>query len=192
MHPDLTDLTARYLEGDPEALRRVDGWIRGSASEFRRRLEWQWDDLLQAARFEITRLLRAGAFQGHASLSHYVARVVCHMCIDRIRAQKRIEPVDLDEAARDLPAPGDSPLDLVLRRESAEILQRVLEATAPECRHLWRLILSGASYAEMSRVLGSSEGALRVKVMRCRKKAVALREAFAHDKAGSAESGSGG
>lgn len=38
------------------------------------------------------------------------------------------------------------------------------------------MILDGLSYQEMSLRLGSSEGALRVKALRCRKRAVAVRD----------------
>ena len=39
----------------------------------------------------------------------------------------------------------------------------------------WRLIAMGHSYREMSQRMGVAEGTLRVRVLRCREKAVAVR-----------------
>jgi DNA-directed RNA polymerase specialized sigma24 family protein len=51
-----------------------------------------------------------------------------------------------------------------------------MEETSDECRRLWLMILDGMSYQQMSQRLGASEGALRVKVLRCRKRAIAVRD----------------
>jgi DNA-directed RNA polymerase specialized sigma24 family protein len=45
-----------------------------------------------------------------------------------------------------------------------------------ECRRLWRMLVDGFSYREMSDEYGVSEGALRVRVLRCRRKALEVRE----------------
>ena len=39
---------------------------------------------------------------------------------------------------------------------------------------LWALLLAGRSYREMSELLGVGEGALRVRVLRCRRRAITL------------------
>ena len=44
-----------------------------------------------------------------------------------------------------------------------------------DCRRVLQMILGGASYQEMSQQLQAAEGTLRVKVLRCRKRAVELR-----------------
>jgi DNA-directed RNA polymerase specialized sigma24 family protein len=61
-------------------------------------------------------------------------------------------------------------------REDRDLLMRVLERVSPDCRGMWRLILAGLSYREMSGRLNVAEGTLRVRVLRCREKASALRE----------------
>ena len=60
--------------------------------------------------------------------------------------------------------------------ESKDLLLRVLERMSEDCRRLWSMVLAGLSYREMSRRTGIAEGALRVRVLRCRKRAVELRE----------------
>ena len=45
-----------------------------------------------------------------------------------------------------------------------------------ECWRLWAMILEGLSYREMSDRVQVSKGALQVRVLRCRKRAMELRE----------------
>jgi DNA-directed RNA polymerase specialized sigma24 family protein len=45
-----------------------------------------------------------------------------------------------------------------------------------ECQKLWRMIVAGMSYRQMSERLEVSEGTLRVRVLRCRKRAMARRD----------------
>jgi RNA polymerase sigma factor (sigma-70 family) len=59
--------------------------------------------------------------------------------------------------------------------EVKDLLLRVLDRVPADCRELWRMIHAGLSYREMSTRLGVAEGTLRVRVLRCREKAVAVR-----------------
>jgi DNA-directed RNA polymerase specialized sigma24 family protein len=43
----------------------------------------------------------------------------------------------------------------------------------PHCRELWRLILQGHGYSEISHRLGVRQGTLRVRLLRCRRAATA-------------------
>ena len=169
-------IIAGFLNGESEALDTVEGWIARAASPFRRRLAAHWDDALQAARTEITRLLRQGKFRGESSLKTYLWQVVNHACINQVRSLSRAPSVDF-ESLIEQPASADgSPLEQVLQKESEEIFLRVLVEMPAHCRELWEMILAGLSYREMSARQGISEGALRVRVLRCRKSAVAARE----------------
>lgn len=169
-------LIRRYLAGDPGAVAAVDDWILRAAASYRRRLGSAWDDALQSVRLEITSLLQRGSFRGQSSLKTYVWRIAGHTCLDVIRAQTRAAirnagPVD------DMEIPTTaSPLNDYARKETAALLLRVLDQMSEECRSLWRMILDGLGYQEMSRTLGLTEGNLRVKVLRCRRKAVEVRD----------------
>ncbi len=163
----------RYVRGDAETVAAVDGWILSAARAYRRRLAGEWEDVLQEIRMEVFRLLRSGRFRGEASLKTYLWRVTSHTCIDRIRAQQRGDWL-VHESSKVLeraPERGS----LAVRRETADLLLRVLDEVSGECRKIWRLILEGFSYPEMSRKLDVSEGALRVRALRCRRKAQAIR-----------------
>jgi DNA-directed RNA polymerase specialized sigma24 family protein len=56
-----------------------------------------------------------------------------------------------------------------------DLLLRVVDRASPDCRDLWKMIVLGLSYKEMSGRLGVAEGTLRVRVLRCRERAIALR-----------------
>jgi len=164
---------AGFLRGESAATAAIDDWIARAAGAFRGRLGAHWEDLLQDARLEILRLLRRGSFRGEASLKTYVWRVVLHACLHRLRAQRRwrFEEIDFDLE----PAHEPSPFDSARSREARRLLLRVLERVPLECRELWRMILDGLSYQEMSGSLGVAEGTLRVRVLRCRQRAVGAR-----------------
>jgi len=169
------ELIDGYLEGDPCAVARVDGWLERAASSYRRRLRDQWDDVLQDIRLEITRLLRDGRFRGESSLKTYLWRVASHTCLDRIRARNRWSYVEYDPEGSSDPDPVVQPPQERVWSAERDLLVRVLAQMSEDCRKLWGMVLAGLSYREMSRRTGVSEGALRVRVLRCRKKAVEVR-----------------
>jgi RNA polymerase sigma-70 factor (ECF subfamily) len=173
---DDQEIIARFLRREAESARAIESWIARAASPFRRRLGSNWEDLLQEVTLEITRLLEQGSFRGEARLKTYIWRVTTHACLKQIRAQNKAQWLDLDSIVEKGGPPELSPLNKLLEKESVGLLLRVMERTTDECRGLWRLILAGLSYQEISRQMDASEGALRVKALRCRKRAVALRD----------------
>jgi RNA polymerase sigma factor (sigma-70 family) len=166
------EVVSRYLQGDAEAVGTVDSWISRAAWPYQRRLSSRWEDVLQDVRLEVTRLLGQGKFRGESSLRTYLWQVVSHTCLDQLRAQSRWQWTDLDavdEGRSALPPAATG------RHEDRDLVQRVLERVSGDCGEMWRLIAMGHSYREMSQRMGVAEGTLRVRVLRCREKAVALR-----------------
>jgi RNA polymerase sigma-70 factor (ECF subfamily) len=167
------DMVARFLRGEANAVGTVDSWISRAAWPYQRRLVNRWDDVLQEIRLEITRLFSQGKFRGESSLRTYLWRVVSHTCLDQIRAEGKRQWTDLDE----LQGTGDGPLvdPAPVRHEDRDLLLRVLERASGECRDMWRMIVAGLSYREISQRMGVAEGTLRVRALRCREKALVLR-----------------
>lgn len=166
-----------YLAGETTAVKTVDGWLAQAASSYRRRLREQWEDVLQDVRLEVTRLLRRGSFRGESSLKTYLWRVTSHTCLDRIRAGRRwtfveLEPQTVDD---DAAVTWAAPPPKVWSAER-DLLTRVLAEMGDECRRLWRMLIEGLSYREMSEQTGVTEGALRVRVLRCRRSAQEVRQ----------------
>jgi len=150
----------------------VDNWIAGAAAPFRRRLGDDWPDLFQEVRLELLRLFRQSSWRAEARLKTYVWRVVGHTCLDALRRQRRRPPLEPPDPDAPLPSPEPSPLDRVLDLDSERRLLVALEAVPPDCRRLWQSILAGSSYREISREMAVSEGTLRVRAHRCRKRAI--------------------
>ena len=170
MRSEDAKLIRSFLAGKRHAVARIDGWLVGAASPYQRRLGEGWDDVLQDLRLEVTRLLREERFRGEASLRTYLSRVASHACLNRIRSQERWQWEEVDDARPD-PAGGGAEA-----RVSRDLLLRILGRTPAECRRLWTMILEGYDYKEMSERLGVKAGALRVRVLRCRRQAVDLRD----------------
>jgi RNA polymerase sigma factor (sigma-70 family) len=165
------EVVSRYLQGDAEAVGTVDSWISRAAWPYQRRLSGRWEDVLQDVRLEVTRLLGQGKFRGESSLRTYLWQVVSHTCLDQLRALGRWQWTELEEVdqRRSALAP------LSAGNEERDLVQRVLGRVSGDCRQMWRLIAMGHSYREMSQRMGVAEGTLRVRVLRCREKAVAVR-----------------
>jgi RNA polymerase sigma factor (sigma-70 family) len=166
------EVVSRYLDGDAEAVGTVDSWIARAAWPYQRRLSSRWEDLLQDVRLEVTRLFGQGKFRGESSLRTYLWQVVSHTCLDQLRSQGRWQWAELEALDEGGSLIGPPPAG---SHEDRDLVRRVLGRMSGECRELWRLIARGHSYREMSGRLGVAEGTLRVRVLRCREKAVALR-----------------
>jgi len=167
------DMAARFLRGETDAVGTVDGWIARAAWPYQRRLANRWDDVLQDIRLEITRLLSQGKFRGESSLRTYLWRVINHTCLDQIRSEGKRQWTDLEEIEKG--TAGPPPESPPARQEERDLLWRVLQRASRDCRDMWRMILAGLSYRDMSVRLGVAEGTLRVRALRCREKALALR-----------------
>lgn len=168
------ELVAGLVAGGATAVAAVDAMIQRAARPFRRRLRNQWDDVLQDARMEVFTDLARGRFRGESRLATYVWRVVSHTCLDALRASARRRWTALEDLDPGLePAVAD---DRPASLDTADLARRVLEAVPPHCLRIWRLIVEGFSYREISRVLSVAEGALRVRALRCRRHALAIRE----------------
>ena len=165
-----------YLDGDAAAVAEVDRWIQSAARPYFRRLASQWDDVLQDIRLEVFKALSSGQFRGEANLKTYVWRVVNHSCLDLVRKASRWRWTDVEASSE-----AQEIADRRVREETVslsvtDLLTRVMEQVSEECRRLWQMLFSGLSYREMSEELEVKEGALRVRVLRCRKKATEVRD----------------
>ena len=99
--------------------------------------------------------------------------MINHTCLDQIRGESKRQWTDLEEIEQGTGGPPEDPAPA--RHEDRDLLWRVLERVSSDCREMWRMILAGFSYRDISLRLGVAEGTLRVRTLRCREKAIALR-----------------
>lgn len=134
------------------------------------------DDLEQTVLLDLLSALREERFRARSSLKTYVRTYVHHKCIDRIRARRRRQFLSVED--EDLEDPRGVTDEVFVSREEARRLLRLLDQMPQQCRELWSCLEEGLTYQEMSERLGVSEGALRVRVSRCRQRAAELRRAL--------------
>ena len=170
-------LVAGILSGEEGALSQVRRWVRGAIGPYRFRLAADIEDIEQEILIDLLRALAAGRFEGRSLLATYVRRMVHHKCLNRLRSRRGRHWVDCSEV--ELVDPEPTPFERERRRGEFELGLRVLAGMPEPCRELWRMIHRGLSYEAMSERLGVAAGTLRVRVLRCREKALALRDLLA-------------
>ena len=136
------------------------------------------DDIAQDAFEQAYRHL--ACFEGRSQLFTWLYRIAVHRALDAQRARKRaglrLNDVRV-EAALQVDAPGDPRRALELRQTYAALLQG-LDTLAPTLRSAVVLTaLQGLSYREAAAVLGTSEGAIAVRIHTSRKHLRAALEA---------------
>lgn len=169
-------LIKAFLDGEREAIETIDLWLERATWPYRRRLVGELDDVLQDIRLEITRLMQRKDFRGDSSLKTYLWRVANHACLDRLRSKHRWAWTDFEDIADHLERTDLCPSEHGPRFETRDLMTRVIQAVPKECKKLWIMIASGYTYIEMSRRLDVAAGTLRVRVKRCREKAIAIRQ----------------
>jgi RNA polymerase sigma factor (sigma-70 family) len=169
------------LAGDEDALSELRRWIRGAFMPYRTRLAPELDDVEQEVILAVLEALRAGRFEGRSLLSTYARRTVHHRCLNRLRARRGKQWVDPDDAG--LADPDPSPFEQAQRRNDLDLALRVLAEMPESCRELWVMIHRGLDYATMAERIGVAAGTLRVRVLRCRERAVEARDRLARGNA---------
>jgi RNA polymerase sigma factor (sigma-70 family) len=181
MQPEDERIIRGFLAGEPASLSRVERWIASAAQPFRSRLASHHEDLRQDILTELTRLFKDGCFRGDSSLISYVWRITNHASIRQLRSLQRWAP-DVNDMLDQQRDGRQTPAERLLRHDRIATIQRLAAQLPAECQELWRRVLAGESYEKMSADLGLTEGTLRVRVLRCRRKALALRETLEDSK----------
>jgi RNA polymerase sigma factor (sigma-70 family) len=173
MPPSDRELIRGFLDGNPDCLRQIDLWIGEVLRHRSLKLTSDVEDVAQQVRRKLLVSLRADRFQGTARLRTYVWRAAQHAAIDHLR-QRRAQPFPLSiEEVAEPSDPAVSPERALLQAERRALFALVLSRLGEACRALFQLIVfDELSYAEIALRLGTTEGAIKVRALRCREKAV--------------------
>lgn len=106
--------------------------------------------------------------------STWILTIATNHCIDRLR-RRRVQWVSLDNVQGTLPSPARSVEEKVIRQETRDAVQRLLNTLPPDDRlvlvlHYWYDL----PYADIAQVLGTSEGAVKTRAHRARQRLGAL------------------
>lgn len=173
-----SQLVKDFVSGTPQAAETIASWIRCAALSFRQRFGDDWEDVVATATLQVTEALLDGRFQGQGSLQGYVRRVSLTTCLDRLRSLQRWKWTELD--AELLPTSPHSPADAVEAAEAWRLARQILDKVPEDCVRLWRMLIDGQSYKQMAEQLGIAAGTLRVRVLRCRRRAQEIRQQLLH------------
>ena len=108
-------------------------------------------------------------FRGDAQVSTWVYRIAANVCLNHLRQAKRrtTEPL-LPHHEAQLPDAPDT------RNEHEQHLYRCISQLAETDRLIISLVLDEQPYAEIARIVGVSEGNLRVKIHRIKQQLTRL------------------
>lgn len=168
-----SELVQGFQVGNEACARQIDIWIEEVLRHPGLRLGSDVDDAAQQVRSKLLISLRGGSFRGESTLRTYVWRVAKHAAIDHLRKRNSRPPaLSIDDVAEPTD-PAPSPEAALLKQERRELFVRVLSGLGEGCQELLQLIAFEAlSYQEIASRLQTTEGAIKVKALRCREKAV--------------------
>ncbi len=160
-----------FLAGSPDTVRTVSAWVRTVVVN----RVWGFqdtEDIVQAALLALVRNLRQGRFRP-GNLRAYARRIAKNMCIShyrRVRARGSHVSLEANEYLSVDWRSGEA-------AEHRTLLDEVLERLDEGCRQILNFAyIQGYSGLEISRRLGVSEVAVRVRLYRCIRKVRALLE----------------
>ncbi|MCP3978639.1 MAG: sigma-70 family RNA polymerase sigma factor [bacterium] len=161
-----------YVDGRGDAFRRVGEWILSDLRRHYPRLAGEHEDLCQNAHQRLLGGLRAGRFEGRASLRTYVSRIAHRTAITRLRTLYRDRAISESVEEGNEPRTDDNPYRTVASHERASLAHQVVMALPEECRRLWKLVfLDELPYETVAETLGVPPGTVKSRMWHCRRKA---------------------
>jgi RNA polymerase sigma factor (sigma-70 family) len=166
---------ALFLAGDPATVAAVRKVIESVVSQRRYGIpSSERQDVVQHTLADLCRQIRKEEFRlrkGLACLAGFLAQ--CR-CVDWFRRRHLTEPVP-----EGMPDTRDCPEDVVSRNEIEALATKIMRALPPACRWLMEMVIGQElTYAEVAAMTGRSQGALRVEMCTCLKKARVIHKAL--------------
>lgn len=125
--------------------------------------EGERDDVEQEIMMQVWQAVNRPDFDASAGFWGFVEVVTARRCIDWVRGHRARLP--LRPTLRDR---RKGPFQRTLDGERVRLVAAAVAELDPPCRELISLHLDqGRSYRQLSKILGKSEGALRVQMYRC-------------------------
>jgi len=172
---DEAELLANVRNGKPddfaEVIQQHQSLVFSILYRYERDSHWV-EDLAQETFVKAWKAL--AQFDGRAPFSHWLSRIAVHVALDHLRKRKRAQNEigfdDLGEEALDWLRTGDEDKDLEAS-QARELLEMAMQKLSPEERLVITLQeIEGRSVEEISRLMGGSNVATRVRAFRARNK----------------------
>ena len=168
-----SDRIRGFLSGTRPQYDEIVGWITVVVRSHLWEEHVPAEDVIADTVAKLLVALRNGAFRADASLKTYVQQITLYTLVDATRRQRRYVALD---ATADVCTPGTPLTDLEAREDHARI-ERALAMLPDNCRELFLLVLEEKLRCrEIADRLGTTEGAIKTRLSRCRHKAKELME----------------
>ena len=164
------DLICRAARGDAEAFRQLVEAYQTPAYRLAARMcgPDSAEDVTQEAFLAAWRALPE--FRGDCRFSTWLYRLVSNAAIDCLRREKKHRDTgDVDDL--ELPDGGPSPQEQAERSDTRDAVRRALDRLSPEHRQVLLLrFMQELDYGEIARALNVSEGTVKSRINRGRKR----------------------
>lgn len=167
------ELREGFLAGDSPSVEAVTGLVDRALSARSLNLGDAREDVRQETLRRLIVAFRAGQFRGEAALATYVYKVAHGAAIDHWRRiRRRREEAEDGHPQIGARSTAADPTELLQLEDRRRLAQTLLKRLSAGCRKLMtRVYFDETRYADIARMLGKSEGAIKVQVHRCRQEA---------------------
>ena len=173
---DALPIIKRVLDGDKDAFEELVLANQNNVYNLALKMTGNAEDALdisQEAFFKAYAQL--GSYRGESRFSVWMYRLTYNLCIDFLRKQPRAALISLtpqSDGSADIEIADERelPEDIVLRRETREVITKSIGELAPDHREILIMReITGMSYGGMAETLGVSEGTVKSRLARARK-----------------------
>ena len=124
-------------------------------------------DLVQTVLAEAIEAMAGPDFALHKNIGAFIRTLAHCRCIDWLRRNRPNFPLEIDR-----PSLSPLPDEKIIANERAVLATEILNQLSPTCRELiQKHVFQGLSYGEIAASTGRTEGALRVEMHKCLRKA---------------------
>ena len=167
-----SELVRRAQKGDEEAFAALVEQNQSRIYNLALRMTGNPDDAAELAQEAFLNAWRGlKKFQGESSFSTWLYRIAYNTAISHTR-RRRPRTVEINDRQYELP---DDQEEILFRETQMEYLEQALQRLAPDEKALVELFyLQKIPVHELAAVTGHTEGSIKVKLFRIRKKLAAL------------------
>lgn len=170
-------LIAGFLKGDKKAFAKIDTWIYIVVRNGNWRMGSDVQDIMQDVRLKLFENFKEKRFNYRSTLKTYVWRVTKYTCIDHLRCRKHM--LSIDDTEMELVDHRENPEESLYHKEQRALFLKIFQSLPRHCRDLWRMTWhEKLHYTQIAERLSISEGTVKSRLSRCRKKAIDLGRKF--------------
>lgn len=155
----------RALEGDAYTHARAQAGL--VVRSYRKIPRSEQQDIVQTVLAKACQAMARPDFEFRKEPGVFIRTLAHRACINWFRKHRPGVPIEFDR-----PSLSPLPLDKIIAHERVALATEIMSQLAPACRELiQKHLFEGLSYGEIAAATGRSEGALRVEMTRCLRKA---------------------